>query len=77
MGVSNVFTPASNIDGGTKYLAKLLKRYGGNVSHALAAYNAGDEPVQRYNGVPPFTETQHYVRRVLLLKKQYSASSHG
>lgn len=76
MGVGNAFVPESNIRGGTAYLARLMKRYG-RVEHALAAYNAGDEPVQRFNGVPPFSETQNYVRRVLQLKKQYSAASHG
>lgn len=76
MGVRNSFVPEWNIEGGTQYLARLLRRYG-NESHALAAYNAGDLPVQRYNGIPPYAETQEYVRRVLYLKKQYSAVSHG
>lgn len=76
LGVRNAFAPESNIHGGTAYLARLLKRYG-NESHALAAYNAGDVPVRRYNGIPPFSETQEYVRRVLLLKKQYTAVAHG
>ena len=76
LGVRNAFAPESNIYGGTSYLARLIRRYN-NVEHALAAYNAGDVPVQRYNGIPPFSETQDYVRRVLQLKKQYSVSSHG
>jgi soluble lytic murein transglycosylase-like protein len=76
LGVRNAFVPEWNIHGGTQYLAKLLKRYG-NESFALAAYNAGDVPVQRYNGIPPFSETQEYVRRVLHLKKQYTAYAHG
>ena len=76
LGVRNAFVPEWNIHGGTQYLARLLKRYG-NEAHALAAYNAGDLPVQRYNGIPPYSETQNYVRRVLLLKKQYTAVAHG
>ena len=76
MGVSNAFIPEWNIHGGTQYLARLLKRYG-NEAHALAAYNAGDVPVQRYRGIPPYSETQNYVRRVLHLKKQYTAVAHG
>jgi soluble lytic murein transglycosylase-like protein len=76
LGVRNAFVPEWNIRGGAQYLATLLKRYG-NEAHALAAYNAGDVPVQRYNGIPPFSETQEYVRRVLLLKKQYTAVAHG
>jgi soluble lytic murein transglycosylase-like protein len=76
LGVRNAFVPESNIEGGTSYLARLIRRYN-NVEHALAAYNAGDLHVQRYNGIPPFSETQEYVRRVLQLKKQYSVSSHG
>ena len=76
LGVRNAFVAESNIHGGTQYLAQLLRRYG-NEAHALAAYNAGDLPVQRYNGIPPYSETQEYVRRVLHLKKQYTAYAHG
>lgn len=76
LGVNNAFVPELNIAGGTRYLAQLIKRHG-RVDHALAAYNAGDLPVQRYNGIPPFAETRNYVRRVLQLKKQYSAPRHG
>jgi soluble lytic murein transglycosylase-like protein len=76
LGVRNAFVPELNIHGGTLYLARLLKRYG-NEAHALAAYNAGDLPVQRYKGIPPYSETQEYVRRVLHLKKQYTAYAHG
>jgi soluble lytic murein transglycosylase-like protein len=76
LGVRNAFSPESNIHGGTRYLAQLLKRYRNEI-YAIAAYNAGLVPVDRYNGVPPFTETQEYVRRVLKLKKQYSRQRNG
>lgn len=71
LGVRNSFSPESNIHGGTKYLAQLLRRFR-NEAHAIAAYNAGEVPVTRYNGIPPYAETREYVRRVLKLKKQYS-----
>jgi soluble lytic murein transglycosylase-like protein len=62
--VTNVFDPAQNIEAGTHYLKDLLAKYRGNVKFALAAYNAGPEMVDRYGGVPPFSETQHYVRSI-------------
>ncbi len=54
-----------NVDGGAAYLAQMLERFDGDVIKALAAYNAGPEAVARYNGVPPYAETQHYVNAVL------------
>jgi len=76
LGVKNSFSPGSNIWGGTKYLAQLLRRFQ-NEAHAIAAYNAGEVPVNKYNGVPPYSETREYVRRVLSLKKQYTHQLNG
>lgn len=62
--VSNAYDPQENIMAGAKYLAWLLKRFNGNTSLALAGYNAGEGNVAKYGGVPPFRETQDYIRRV-------------
>ena len=70
-GVSNVFNPAENIQGGSKYLKYLLDLFGGNYAFALAAYNAGEAAVARYGGVPPFPETQNYL--ILMLRQLQEA----
>ncbi len=74
MGVSDAFDTAQNIRGGARYLALLLRTFNGNERLATAAYNAGPGNVQKYNGVPPFAETQVYVERVGTLRKRYGVA---
>nr|MDA3877281.1 lytic transglycosylase domain-containing protein [Halothiobacillus sp.] len=71
-GVADRFNPSENIAGGVGYLAFLLDLFKGNQKLAVAAYNAGEGAVQKYDGVPPYNETQHYVSRVLDLHQRYS-----
>ena len=75
LGVSNVLDPAQSLDGGAKYLRQQLDAFGGDVTRALAAYNAGPGAVQRYGGVPPYAETQNYVRIVQANAAQYRAAA--
>jgi hypothetical protein len=67
LGVRDAFDPRQNIEGGVRHLRYLIDRYPGNLPLALAAYNAGEQAVERYRGIPPYDETQHYVRKVLEL----------
>jgi soluble lytic murein transglycosylase len=75
MGVSDVYDPKENVEGGVKYLKKMLKSFNWNVSLALAAYNAGEAAVRKYGGIPPFMETMKYVEKVLNYRKIYSRST--
>lgn len=65
LGITDPFDPAQSIDGGSRYVRMMLDRFGGNLPHALAAYNAGPHRVDQYRGIPPFAETQNYVTRIL------------
>lgn len=65
LDVSDVFDPTQNVEAGTKYLRRLLDQYGHDLSKALAAYNAGPAKVDAYRGLPPYRETQQYVKRVI------------
>jgi len=70
--VNDCFHPEDNIDGGVRYLRYLINVYDGNLPLTLAAYNAGEKAVARYRGIPPYPETQTYVRRVMRFYEEYS-----
>jgi soluble lytic murein transglycosylase-like protein len=73
LGVSNPFDPVQNVMGGAKYLRKMLDMFGGRLELALAAYNAGPGNVKKYRGIPPFAETQNYVRKIMTYYQQYKS----
>ena len=77
MGVADALSPAQNIHGGVRYLAWLLERTSGNTTLATAAYNAGPGAVERHNGIPPYKETQTYVKRVRILHDRYRIALAG
>jgi soluble lytic murein transglycosylase-like protein len=64
-GVKNVFDPKDNIVGGVKYLIDLIKLFNGDTKTVLAAYNAGQEAIKKYGGIPPYKETRNYIKKVM------------
>ena len=74
LGVTDPHDPQQAIDGGAKYLKQQLDAFGGDVQKALAAYNAGPGAVKRYGGIPPYAETQNYVRKVMAYADEYRGS---
>jgi soluble lytic murein transglycosylase-like protein len=77
LGVTDVTDPVQALDGGAKYLKQQLDAFGGDVTKALAAYNAGPGAVQRYGGVPPYAETQNYVQKVQAFAAAYRGTPTG
>ncbi|MCX6136601.1 MAG: transglycosylase SLT domain-containing protein [Ignavibacteriales bacterium] len=77
MGVSNVWDPRQNIDGGSKYLKKMMERFGGDIRLALASYNAGPGAVEKHGGIPPYKETQKYVKRVMDYLNYFESAEAG
>jgi soluble lytic murein transglycosylase-like protein len=73
LGVTNPLDPAQAIEGGAKYLKQQLDRFGGDPEKALAAYNAGPGAVQKHGGIPPYAETQNYVKKVMADAEAYRA----
>lgn len=71
LGVENAFDVLQNIEGGVRYLAQMLRQFNGDIRLATAAYNAGPNAVRRFNGIPPYAETEVYVERVAILHQRY------
>lgn len=75
LGVTEPLNPEQSISGGARLLGQLLRQFGGNVSDALAAYNAGAGAVERYGGIPPYPETEAYVTKVLANAQSFRGAS--
>jgi soluble lytic murein transglycosylase len=73
LNVQDPFDPAENIFGGTEYLSRMMRRFNNDKKLAVAAYNAGPEAVDNHKGIPPYAETQNFVRRVMGYYQQYSS----
>jgi hypothetical protein len=71
LNVEDIFNPKNNIDGGVRYFKQLMNQFSGDLKLALAAYNAGSKAVRQYKGVPPFKETQHYIKKVFKYYQHY------
>lgn len=70
-GVRDLYSPKENLEAGVQHLKFLLRRYGNKLKHAIAAYNAGEQAVHKYGGIPPFGETRRYVKKVLAFRDYY------
>jgi soluble lytic murein transglycosylase-like protein len=77
MGVDDPYDPEENLQGGAAYMARMMKKYGDDQELALAAYNAGPGRVDAYGGIPPFPETQNYVKKVLSLYENFLSEEKG
>lgn len=75
LGVRNAWDARDNVMGGVKYLKSLLDRFDGNITKALAGYNAGPGAVEKHGGVPPYAETQNYVKNILGMYEEYKKKS--
>jgi soluble lytic murein transglycosylase-like protein len=75
LGVQNIFNPEDNINGGVRYLKKLLNRFEGDTGLALAAYNAGSRYVRHYGGIPPFLQTRTFIKKVLKYQQMYQTNA--
>ncbi|MFC1494609.1 lytic transglycosylase domain-containing protein [Thermodesulfobacteriota bacterium] len=71
LGVEDIYDPQHNVNGGAKYFKQLLNKFNGNLELALAAYNAGTTKVRKYNGIPPFSSTRIYIKKVFEYYRHY------
>jgi soluble lytic murein transglycosylase-like protein len=76
-GIRDAYNPVENVTGGVRYLRWLFRYFDGNITHVLAGYNAGEKAVSRYGGIPPYSETRDYVRRVLRMRELYRRDYSG
>jgi soluble lytic murein transglycosylase-like protein len=74
-GVEDAFDPVQNVHGAARYLQDLHRQFRNNIRYVIAAYNAGENAVRRHNGIPPYDETQEYVKKVLAMHRYYLAES--
>ena len=77
LGVEDIFNPRQNISGGVRYFKKLVNQFNGDIKLALAAYNAGSSKVRRYQGIPPFKATKHYIKKVFKYYNLYKNNMPG
>lgn len=76
-GIRDAYNPVENVTGGVRYLRWLFRYFDGNITHVLAGYNAGEKAVSRFGGIPPYSETRDYVRRVLRMRDLYRRDYSG